>query len=412
MAGSPPGLAGRGPDRAAGSRLIGRYMLRLLSRPLVATLCVVLPALLLERLLRLFDLVASGGSVAPILRLVLLLTPHYVGLALPAAFFASVFVVIARLGEQHELDAMQSSGISLGQLSRPFMLVATVFAVGGVGLYGYLQPLGRYHYRAAFYAVTHAGWNAAVVPDEFVRVGRRLSMTADGVDGSTGQLTGIFVQQRRADGTDVVTTARSGWLSPPTPEGALVLELEGGLQIAVAPGGAVRTIDFGSSALSRPLPLAAAFRGRGDDERELTLDEIWVGSPALLDPVQRRRAAGELHGRLVRSLSLLLLPLLAIPMGLGAKRTRRWHGVVVSALILVLYHHAVQLAESLGDLGRVEPRAALWGVFLLFAAFCAVVFRQAQRHPYEGPFDGLLAWLERAGQAVAARLPRRRGQPA
>ena len=128
MDGPSPLLAGH-PDaavsRGGGSPLIGRYMLALLSQPLAATLGVVLPALLLERLLRLFDLVANGGAgVAPIIRLVLYLTPHYVGLALPAAFFVSVFVVVARLGEHHELDALQSSGLSLAQLSRPFMLVA------------------------------------------------------------------------------------------------------------------------------------------------------------------------------------------------------------------------------------------------------------------------------------------------
>ncbi len=411
-----PALVARRPGarpRESGSRLIGRYMLGLLSRPLVATLGVVLPALLLERLLRLFELVASGGGVAPIVRLVLYLTPHYVGLALPTAFFVSVFVVVARLSEHHELDALQSSGVSLAQLSRPFLLVAVGLVVLGVVLYGYLQPLGRYHYRAALHAVTHAGWNAAVAPGEFIRIGRRLSVTADRVDEWTGQLGGVFILQRHPDGTEVITTARSGWLTPQATEGVLALELDRGLQISVSPDGAVRTVDFGSSTVSRPFSLTpAAFRDRGEDERELTLGELWSGALAGQAGMEPRRTRSELHGRLVRSLSPVLLPLIAIPMGLGAKRARRWHGVVLSALIMLLYHHAVQLAESLGDIGVVDPRPALWGVFLLFAVFCASAFRHAQRNPYEGPFDAPLAWLARVGEAVAAWLPRRGKQPA
>ena len=419
MDGPSPLLAGH-PDaavsRGGGSPLIGRYMLALLSQPLAATLGVVLPALLLERLLRLFDLVANGGAgVAPIIRLVLYLTPHYVGLALPAAFFVSVFVVVARLGEHHELDALQSSGLSLAQLSRPFMLVAALLAAAGIGLYGYLQPLGRYHYRAALHAVTHAGWNAALVPGEFTRIGRRLSVTADGADGATGQLRGVFVLQRQPDGTEVITTARSGWLLPRAADGMLDLELDRGSQISVSRDGAVRTVDFGGSAVSRPFSQAApAFRARGQDEREMTLDELWSGAPAAAPGqagTEPRRLEGELHGRLVRSLSLALLPLIAMPMGLSAKRARRWHGVVLSAMVMLLYHHAVQLAESLGDIGVVNPRLALWTVFLLFAAFCAGAFQHAQRNPSEGPFDAPLAWLERAGGAVAARLPRRGTQP-
>ncbi|MDB5369358.1 MAG: hypothetical protein JWP20_916 [Roseomonas sp.] len=404
------------PAGGRGSRLINRYMLRLLAQPLMATLLVVLPALLLERLLRLFDLVANGGGgVAPIVRLVLYLAPHYVGLALPAAFFISVFTVMSRLAEHHELDALQGTGISLARLSRPFLYVGAVLTLAGLGLFGYLQPLGRYQYRAAFHAVTHAGWNATVAPGEFIRIGGHLSVMADDVDRQTGELTGVFIQQRQPDGTEITTTARAGWLTPQLDAGRLHLELEGGTQIAVSPDGTVRTLDFGTSAVSRPFSLdVGPFRPRGDDEREMTLDELWNNRPAppgTAEAVPHRRIEGELHGRLVRSFSMVLLPLLAIPMALGAKRTRRWHGAVLSALIMVLYHHAVQLAESLGDIGLADPRPLLWGIFTAFAAFCLISFRQGQRNPYEGPFDALFGMMERFSAAVAARLPRRRRRP-
>ncbi|MFC7554923.1 hypothetical protein ACFQU7_25905 [Pseudoroseomonas wenyumeiae] len=60
-------------------------------------------------------------------------------------------------------------------------------------------------------------------------------MTADSVDPRTGQLTGVFIEQRRADGTEVTTTARRGWLVRQPDEGTLVLQLEGGSQIEVSP---------------------------------------------------------------------------------------------------------------------------------------------------------------------------------
>jgi lipopolysaccharide export system permease protein len=476
------GKAGRTP-------LVWFYMLRLLGRPLLATLLVVLPALLLERLLRLFDLVASGGgAVAPVIQLVLYLTPHYVGLALPAAFFISLYTVVSSLSEHHELDALQSSGISLLRLAWPFMLVGVVLSMLGLALFGYLQPLGRYDYRAALNAVMHAGWNATVSPGEFTRIGSRMTVSVDAVDRTTGQLTGIFIQQRERDGTEVTTTARTGWLTRHADAGQVALELDGGTRLSVSPEGEARTMRFDDSDTNRPFSVViAAFRPRGDDEREMTLGELWraiplapvgglsVGrskgrqapsatatatatvpapgpapvagqivapdsqSPAPLAgdqampapggdrvsplpesnrtlalpeassapaPVPRRRLQGELHSRLVRSFSLVLLPLLAMPMGLGAKRTRRWHGIVLSALILVIYHHGVQLAESLGDIGVLDPRPALWGLFTAFAIFCVVTFRHAHRHPYEGPFDGVLSWLDWLGRAIGGRLAR------
>ena len=402
----------RGRRAPAAGGLVGRYLLRLLARPLLATLLVVLPALLMERLLRLFDLlVGTGGPVSSIARLLVYLVPHYLGLALPAALFIGVYVVVARLSEDHEMDALQSVGFSLGRLSRPFLLVGLLFAAAAVGLYGYVQPLGRYAYRAGFHALAHAGWSGAVVPGEFIRVGDRAVVRVDRRDPiDDGLLRGIFVQERRPDGTEVLTSAAAGRFAMDATRGEFVLEVERGRQITLSPGGRVSTLDFAgadrSGAAAVRLP---GFRARGSDEREMTLGELWAArhGPDPSSPVRPSRLDGELHGRLARAASLALLPLLAVPMGLAAKRSRRSHGIVLAAAILVLYQQALQLLESLGDVGRVDPRPALWAAFLLFAAFCGTVFRRSSRNPAEGGFDGALAVVERGAEALAALLPRR-----
>jgi lipopolysaccharide export system permease protein len=198
----------RPPRPAPAARgLVGRYLLALLARPLLATLLCVMPALLLERLLRLFDLLAVGGPVGMVARLLLFLVPHYLGLAIPAAFFISVFMVIARLGDNHELDALQNAGFSLKRLSLPFLLVGLMLAVGGLGLYGYAQPYARYAFRAAYHAVTNMGWNASVPAGEFTHVADGVTATADKADAASGELRGVFIHQKHPDGSEVITTA-------------------------------------------------------------------------------------------------------------------------------------------------------------------------------------------------------------
>lgn len=395
---------------AAGG-LVGRYLLRLLARPLLATLLVVLPALLMERLLRLFDLLAGvGGPVSSIARLLLYLVPHYLGLALPAALFIGVYVVVARLSEDHEMDALQSVGFSLGRLSRPFLLVGLLFAAGGVGLYGYAQPFGRYAYRAAFHSVANAGWNGSIVPGEFTRIGDGTVVYADRRDPADGSLRGVLLHQRNADdGAEALTTAARGRLAFAPERGEIGLELEEGQRITLLPDGRVSTLDFAGSDLSRTLKVRLpVFRARGSDERELTLPELWAARYATDPPPARpSRLDGELHGRLVRAASLAVLPLLAVPMGLAAKRARRSHGIVLAAVILMLYQQGLQLLEALGDVGRMDARPLLWAAFALFAAFCAAVFRRSSRNPSEGGFDGALALVERGAGMAAAVLPGR-----
>jgi lipopolysaccharide export system permease protein len=402
----------RAPLRPQASGLVGRYLLRLLAKPLLATLLVVLPALLMERLLRLFDLLAgAGGPLSSVARLLVYLVPHYLGLALPAALFIGVYVVVARLSEDHEMDALQSAGFSLARLSRPFLLVGLLFAAAGVGLYGYVQPLGGYAYRAAFHALANAGWNGTIVPGEFTRIGERAVVYADRRDPADGSLRGVFLQQRRPDdGAEVLTTAAVGRLALDAERGELFLELEHGQQTTFGPDGRVSTLGFAGSDLSRSLTVRLpGFRPRGSDEREMTLEELWAtrdgtGPPP---PVRPSRLDAELHGRLVRALSLAVLPLLAVPMGLAAKRARRSHGIVLAAAILVLYQQALSLLESLGDVGRLDARPALWAAFALFAVFCATVFRRSSHNPAEGGFDGALAAIERSAAFAAALLPRR-----
>ncbi|MCR0981086.1 LptF/LptG family permease [Roseomonas populi] len=412
---SPRAGARAGERPPAGSGLVSRYMLRLLARPLAGTLLLVLPALLLERLLRLFDLLAGSGSPASsIAQLLLYLIPHYLGLALPAALFLAVYAVISRLSQDHELDALQASGISLARLARPFLAVGLACAVLGIGLYGYVQPISRYAYRAALHALTEAGWNATVVPGEFAQIGRRLTVYVERRDPETGLLHGILLHQRQDDGTEVLTTAATGMMVLDTAASELLLELQDGRQVTLDPKGHASTLNFASSGQSRPfvrrLPI---FRLRGADEREMTIDELWTGLGRPDFPVQARRMTGELHGRLARAASLVLLPLLAVPMGLAAKRSRRSVAILLGAVILVVYQQALQLVESLGDVGRIDPRPATWLLFLLFAAFVLAVFRHSNLHPEEGAFDGALEWLDRAAGRIGALLvrlaPRRAG---
>ena len=70
---------------------LDRYALRLVAGPLALALLALLMAQLLERLLRLFDLAAAAGAPpSSVLVMASMLVPHYLGLALPMAFTASI----------------------------------------------------------------------------------------------------------------------------------------------------------------------------------------------------------------------------------------------------------------------------------------------------------------------------------
>src|SRR3546814_11643353 len=66
--------------------------------------------------------------------------------------------------------------------------------------------------------------------------------------------------------------------------------------------------------------------------------------------------------------TMLLLPLLAVSLGVPPKRSTSALGVFLGIVMIVSYHKVNQYAADIGGLGRLDPLIALWVPFLIFAA--------------------------------------------
>lgn len=375
--------------------LIDRYIAARTLRPFALSLGVVLVALLLERVLRLFDLLAlKGGPYSVVVELAASLVPYYLGLALPAAFFLAVFLAIAGMGDDNELDALLAGGWSITRLSRPFFAIGLIFAIISFILFGFLQPYTRYVYQSLLYTATNAAWDAHVQPATFIDARAGVTISADAVDISGRTLTGVFVHKKTANG-EQITTAPSGYLVLSDDGTQINLYLERGTTLESRDGKRPYVVRFaGLKSTVNLLSGVHPFRPRGDSERELTLFEL---RRDLRDPnsiVSPQRLASEFHSRIVRTLSLPILPLIAVPLAMAAKRRRRTSGMIIAALLLLAYHHILQLGESLADIGRLPAVPALWVPFGLFTLFGIWLFRNSRERPGDNPMthavDGML----------------------
>jgi lipopolysaccharide export system permease protein len=379
------------------------YVLRLTVRPFFGTLLIVLPALLLERLLRLFDLMAADSVPADtIAGLLADLVPHYLGQALPPCLFVGIYAVVARLSAAHELDAMQGAGLSLAWISRPFILIGAVLGLVAFGVYGYLEPLSRYAYRVGLQIATDGSWDAQLPAGQITQITPDLVVEADRA-GPGGALSRVFIYQRQAGG-EMVTTGRTAQLHLAPGGHDVLLQVADGARLQVEPDGRIATLTAPDTISAQPFTLALPrLPARGLDDRELTLGELWQAHDQA--PAAARRVAAELHSRIVLALSLVVIPFMAVPFGLAAPRANRAYGIVAGALILVLFLHAVQLAASMGSAGLVDPRPLLWLIFIVFTLFSLALFRAAHRHTHQVPLAGLFAYLH----AAATRRRRHTG---
>ena len=176
--------------------ILDGYLLRMLAMPALAVLGVTLVAFLLEQTLRLIDqLQQNGARLGYLFGLVANLVPYQLGLALPASFCVAMFIVIARLGDDSEIDAILAGGVLFERILAPFVFLGVILGILSLLLVGYLQPYSRFGYRAVLNAATDAGWTAQLDPEVFINAGPQFTITADDVDATGRNLKGVFIRQ-------------------------------------------------------------------------------------------------------------------------------------------------------------------------------------------------------------------------
>ncbi len=388
-----------------GAELITFYLVRETGKPLLFSLLITLAALLLERTLRLIEELSShGGPLELVFQLTINLLPHYLGLALPATFFISLFVVIARFDANNEFVSISGAGLSLYRITRPLVAIGLIFALISVGLFGFLQPYSRYLYREIMHMVTATAWNATLNERVFARLGDGLTIYADEVDATGRRLAGIFIREA-GDDAEMITTARSGALRVNDAHTRLQLILHDGERTTFRKNAAPMTVNFTDITLGRDFAFdAAPFRPRGKDARELTLTELWQMTAEMPAGAARAGLLAEFHTRAVRAASLPMLPFLAMAMGIAARRASRTTGIVTGGLILVLYHHMIQLGGSLVEREMVSAAAALWLPFILFSGFCIWTFHRSNASPGGNPFNAVFGMIENLVSSLTVAL--------
>jgi lipopolysaccharide export system permease protein len=382
----------RGPK--AGISLIDRYLLRLTGPPMLGCLAVTLVALLLERALRLLDLLSqSSDRFGYVVQLTGELAPHYLGLALPVAFFIALFMVIVRLNDGSEIDVLLAAGISLSRLAAPFVALGVVLSIVSLIVFGYLQPYSRYAYRAILHTASNAGWNGQLQAGAFVSEDRVI-MTADQADPAGQQLEKVFIRRLDAKNREEMITAQAADLKLDLDGKTVTLVLHHGRRALENDRGTFDSLQFDSLTTKVSLAGASALlRARGGDERELTLGELAVRAHAGDSFLPRATLLAELYGRLARAFFLPFLPLIAFPLGLAAKRGRREPGLILAGILLLAFQHSLQLGQSLAEAGHVPAFVAIWTPFALFTGFGVWMFAGSRNRPGETPISLLFAQL-------------------
>ena len=394
--------------------LTDRYLARLIAVPLAATLVLSAMLLLLEKMLRLFDFVVSeGGPVGVVWKMLANMIPEYLGLGIPIGLMLGILLAFRRLALSSELDTLRAVGLSYGRLLRVPYLYAAALLLLNLGIVGFLQPYATYAYEGLQFELRSGALGASIKVGEFNRLGERMTLRVERSDNEGRDLSGVFVRAETRDGRTLAVTADRGTFLATDDADTIILRLTEGRLVHDAPGyRAPRVLTFARHDLPIDLPAIESFRGRGDDNDELTLPElVRIGGSDAVPEELRDRTRANFHFRMVEVVMMLLLPLVAVALAVPPKRSTSGLGIFVSIVMVVTYHKINQYAEQMGAQGRIDPVIALWTPFAIFAALIVWMYWTLAHKPGGQPIGALERVFARLGKAVRRMLGigRRRG---
>jgi lipopolysaccharide export system permease protein len=386
-----------------------RYIARLIAVPLFSTLVISAMLLVLEKMLRLFDFVASeGGPVSVVWRMLVNLIPEYLSLGIPIGLMLGILFAFRKMALSSELDAFRAVGLGYGRLLRTPYIYAITLALINLAIVGFIQPYARYAYEGLRFELRSGALGASIKVGEFTSLGKRMTMRIEQSENDGRDLSGIFVMARAKDGKSLAVTAENGTFMATDDVDTIILRLKNGVLVHNAPNyKAPRILSFTAHDLPIDLPKIEAFRGRGGKDRERTIPElVQLGGDEAKPLMLRNESRANFHFRLVEVAMMLLLPLLAVALAVPPKRSSSALGVFLSIVMVVTYHKINEYAESMGALGRVDPFFALWVPFLLFAALIWWMYYTLAHKPGGQPIGALEVAFAKIGKAVRGALTR------
>ena len=374
---------------------------------MLGTLVLSAMLLVLEKMLRLFDFVATeGGPVSVVWRMLANLIPEYLSLGIPIGLMLGILLAFRRLATSSELDVLKGVGMSFGRLMRVPFAYAIALAALNLAIVGFIQPVARYAYEGLQFELRSGALGASIKVGEFTKLGDRMTLRIEESYDDGRALRGIFVRGDQRDGQRVSATAARGQFLATDDPNTIILRLSQGVLIHESPKFSVpRVLTFDNHDLPIPLPKIEAFRLRGGADREMTIPELFVAGKDSSQPEQTRlESRANFHFRIVEVMSMFLIPLIAVALAIPPKRSTSSLGVFLSIVLLVTQHKINQYAEDLGARGTIDPLIALWVPYLLFAALAIWMYYTIAHVPGGQPIGALERVAAKAAQKLRGLL--------
>ncbi|MDE7068975.1 MAG: LptF/LptG family permease [Alistipes sp.] len=196
-------------------KTIHKFVLKSYLGPMILTFFIVMFVLLMNFLWRYIDeLVGKGIDMGTIVELLCYAMANMISLGLPLATLLAAIMTMGNLGENYELLAMKSAGMSLPQILKPLIVLTGIIAVGSFFVVNNLVPYSNRKMQSLIFDIKQMKQTIEFQDGLFFNGIDDMSIRVGHQDPQTGLLTDVLIYSNpKNKGGDMTTTlADSGYI--------------------------------------------------------------------------------------------------------------------------------------------------------------------------------------------------------
>jgi lipopolysaccharide export system permease protein len=298
-----------------------------------------------------------------VLAIIFFTLPWFLMFIIPMSTMLAILLTFLRLSSDNEIVALKSCGISIYRLLPPVLLFAAFgcFLTGFITLYA--VPQSRAYMQEMALRLAASNVDIGLKERTFNNAFKKVMLYVSEIDTQNKKLIDVFIEDKRQ--ADVVSTVVA-------PEGKLFSEPEKFIFHLVLSNGTIHqtnlrersasSIEFDTYKLS--LDFSKEMGNLEDREKhreEMSIAELrrYVKeSPEKDEDYYKARIV--LQRRFAIPVACLTMGLLAFPLGIQSKTSKRSFGLILCLFFFLLYYLLLTAGYAFGEDGTLAPEIGMW----------------------------------------------------
>ena len=353
-------------------RIIRNYILRECIIPFFMALVVLTCVFLLGNLVQLANLVINKGvSMAMVGHVFLLMIPLFLGYTIPIACLVSVILALSRFSSDNEIIAMRASGIHLGRLLAPLVILGIIASLILIVLNERVIPYAHHQQRRALKNLGAENPAALLEAGMFIHAFENQIIFIHKIEGN--QMYNVTIYQPKPDGPTRTIIARRGEFTPVPGKDQIKLKLMEGTSDEPNLENPDNFYKLNFKDYFMTLDLSKDGKEIEKKPQSMTFKEL-KEEMARLDRlfIDTTRLRTEYFRKIAWSFSPLIFILIGFPLAVITNRREKSANIVLAILCFAFYYLVSLGCEALSKKGIAPPALIMWTPNMI-AGFSAVL---------------------------------------